>query len=213
MIKIIIALIIISLEAFLLRKFIRTKNEQHSYSVPLKAPSANNSNYQINKPTLPFIGSAIFDLKGQGDTYLFIGGKPNQMDRVFLFQGENFLEVTHELTFSKLAEDATYCAMAIDANGDGLDDLFLARHSGLYFYENQQGQFTMQKLNIPIDKDFIPIAIALADLRKSVVDLIITYVKPTYFKKPNAFNQNAHSAKRFLLKNNGDNTFAVAKEF
>lgn len=162
-----------------------------------------------NKKSLPFMGAAIFNLKGNDDHYLFVGGGFNQDDKLFQYSNGLFIDVSREAGLQKPANDTTYGVVAVDANHDGLPDLFIARDSGIYFYENHQGTFTIKKLDIKMDPRYTPLSIATADLqKKGTVDLYVAaYIKPDYVEGQSIFNKKDYGAKSLLLKNNGDNTF------
>ncbi|KTC75445.1 protein containing FG-GAP repeats (motif found in alpha integrins) [Legionella birminghamensis] len=162
-----------------------------------------------NEKSLPFMGAAIFNLEGNDEQYLFVGGGYNQEDKLFKFSSGQFIDVSAKAGLQKPANDTTYGVVAVDANRDGLPDLFVARDSGIYYYENQQGKFKISKLDIPLDHRYSPISIATADLqKKGLVDLYVAaYIKPAFVEGQTIFNKKDYGAKSLLLKNNGDNTF------
>ncbi|QEY52959.1 FG-GAP repeat domain-containing protein [Legionella longbeachae] len=161
------------------------------------------------KKSLPFMGAAIFNLTGNDEQYLFVGGGFNQEDKLFKYSEHRFIDVSKEAGLQKPENDTTYGVVAVDANRDGLPDLFVARDSGVYFYENQNGKFSIKKLDIKMDPRYSPISIATADLqKKGTVDLYVaTYIKPDYVEGQSIFNKKDYGAKSLLLQNNGDNTF------
>lgn len=166
-------------------------------------------NYNGDK-SLPFMGAAVFDLKGDGQQYLFVGGGYDQSDRVFIFENNAFKDITSQMGIKKRAGDTTYGSAAIDVNQDGFVDLFVARESGLYLYTYQHdGTFHEQLLDLPIDKRHVAISIAVADLQnKGTADLFVScYLKQPYVEGQNIFNKPGYGAKSLLLLNNGDNTF------
>ena len=162
-----------------------------------------------SKKSLPFMGAALFNLTGNEDNYLFVGGGYNQDDKLFKYSNKQFIDVSKNAGLQKPPNDTTYSVVAVDANHDGLPDLFVTRDSGVYFYENHHGVFEIKKLDIKIDPRFAPISIATADLqKKGTVDLYIAaYIRPEYVEGQTIFNKKDYGAKSLLLKNNGDNTF------
>lgn len=159
--------------------------------------------------SLPFMGAAVFDMRGDGEQYLFVGGGYNQDDALFLFKEGRFINITKESGLTKEANDTTYGVAAIDVNKDGVIDLFIARDSGLYLFINKNGRFSGKKLKIPFDEKSAPLSIAVADLRKNgLVDLFVSaYIKVPYVEGQSIFNKKDYGAKSLLLLNNGDNTF------
>lgn len=165
--------------------------------------------------SLPFVGAAVFDIKGDGQQYLFVGGGYNQEDRLFEYKEGKFNDITKENELTKVPEDTTYGAVAIDANNDGIVDLFVARESGVYLYIYENGKYLGKKLDIDIEPKSTIISIAVADLQKrGLVDLFLcAYVKKENVEGQSIFNKKDYGAKSLLLLNNGDNTFKnITKE-
>jgi hypothetical protein len=155
------------------------------------------------------MGGAVFDLKGNGQQYLFVGGGYDQADHLFTFGSGRFEDISSTSGITKEAGDTTYGAAAIDVNNDGITDLFVARESGVYLYIYEGERFSGRKLDIPLDPRFAPLSLAVADLKKrGKVDLFVSaYVKVPYVEGQNIFNKPDYGAKSLLLLNNGDNTF------
>ncbi len=165
--------------------------------------------------SLPFMGAAVFDLRGNGEQHLFVGGGYNQPDHLYVFRAGQFVDITVESGLTKDQEDTTYGVAAIDVNNDGIVDLFVARESGVYLYTYNNGTYTGAKLDIPLDPKCAPLSIAVADLKKrGLVDLFIcAYVKVPYVEGQSIFNKEGYGGKSLLLLNNGDNTFTdITKE-
>lgn len=166
--------------------------------------------HQFDKSkSLPFMGAAVFDLKGDGEQHLFVGGGYNQPDRLYVFRGGEFVDITSESGLTKDPEDTTYGVAAIDTNNDGIIDLIVTRESGVYLYTYSSGKYEGKKLDIPLDPKFAPLSVAVADLKKrGLVDLFIcAYVKVPYVEGQSIFNKEGYGGKSLLLLNNGDNTF------
>ncbi len=159
--------------------------------------------------SLPFIGASVFDLKGNGEQHLFVGGGYNQPDHLYVFREGKFIDITAESGLTKEADDTTYGSAAIDVNNDGIVDLFVTRESGVYLYTYSNGKYNGKKLNIPLDPKSAPVSIAVADLKKrGKVDLFICcYIKLAHVEGQTIFNKEGYGGKSLLLLNNGDNTF------
>jgi hypothetical protein len=165
--------------------------------------------------SLPFMGGAVFDMRGDGQQYLFVSGGYNQPDRLYRFSHDSLIDITDQSGIDKAPLDTTYGVAAIDAHGHGLIDLFIARESGVYLYKNTGGKYEGKKLDIPLDPKHAPISIAVADLKKrNKVDLFIcSYVKAPYVEGQSIFNREDYGGRSLLLLNNGDNTFKdITKE-
>ncbi len=165
--------------------------------------------------SLPFMAGAVFDLKGDGNQYLFLGGGYDQKDQIFAFRDGKFADVTDSLGLDKPANDTTYGVAAIDVNNDGIADLFVARESGVYLYLYKDGKYSGKKLDLPVDPKSVIISLAVADLKKrGLVDLFAcAYIKNEFVEGQTIFNKEGYGGKSLLLLNNGDNTFKdITKE-
>jgi hypothetical protein len=166
------------------------------------------------KKTLPFMGASVFDLKNNGQQYIFVSGGYNQADRVYTFINNAFVDVSDKMGITKEANDTTYGSAAIKAGNGPCVDLFVARESGLYLYNFRNGSFHGKKLNIPLDKRYAPLSIAVADLQgKGTADIFLScYLKKAYAEGQTIFNKEGYGAKSMLLLNNGNNTFRDATD-
>lgn len=166
------------------------------------------------KAALPFMALAAIDVNTDGVDEIFAGGGIGQQDALLRFEGNELHLVDYEPGIEKDAQDPTYGAVSIDATADGLPDLFVARYTGVYFYENNGNGFTGAKLDIPIDSVSMPLSIAAADLNQDgAVDLYLSnYIKPEYVEGETIFNDPNYGGANMLLLNNGDNTFADITE-
>lgn len=161
------------------------------------------------KKALPFVGSGLIDIDGSGNELLFIGGGHGQQDGLYAFHNNKFVNVIKGKGLERAADDVTYGVLVVDATGDGLDDLFVARQSGVYLYTNRGGKFEAKKLDIPLTDRSTPLSLAAADLNQDGhVDLFISaFIKVDLFEPAPVFNRENYGAKSLLLLNNGDNTF------
>jgi hypothetical protein len=161
--------------------------------------------------SLPFLGSAIIDIDGDGTPEVFMGGGYNQPDMVMAFDGAAFVDAssTKGKGLSKAANDTTFGAAVIDADGDGRSDIFVARDSGITLYLNKASGFESKKLDIPFNEKSTPLSIALADLNHDGhVDMFVsTYIKLAQVEGENIFNKEGYGSTSLLLLNNGDNSF------
>lgn len=161
--------------------------------------------------SLPFLGSAIIDIDGDGTPEVFMGGGYAQSDMVLAFNGKEFVDATSSKGrgLSKGAFDTTFGTAVIDTDGDGRSDIFVARDSGITLYLNKTGGFHARKLDIPFNSKSVPLSIALADLNHDGhVDMFVsTYIKLAQVEGENIFNKEGYGSTSLLLINNGDNTF------
>ncbi|MEH6545193.1 MAG: CRTAC1 family protein [Sneathiella sp.] len=163
------------------------------------------------KNSLPFLGSAIIDVDGDGTPEVFMGGGYNQPDQILEFIGQGFVDAstTKGKGLVKSDMDATFGAAVIDVDGDGRSDLFVARDSGITLHLNTTSGFESRKLNIPFNDKSVPLSIALSDLNHDgYPDMFVsTYIKLALVEGQNIFNKEGYGSNSLLLLNNGNNTF------
>ncbi len=161
--------------------------------------------------SLPFLGSAIIDIDGDGTPEVFMGGGYDQPDMVLAFDGKAFTDATASKGkgLSKGTFDTTFGTAVIDADADGRSDIFVARDSGITLYLNKAQGFEAKKLDIPFNAKSAPLSMALADLNHDGhVDMFVsTYIKLAQVEGENIFNKEGYGSTSLLLLNNGDNTF------
>ena len=161
--------------------------------------------------SLPFLGSAIIDVDGDGTPEVFVGGGYRQPDKLLEFDGGKFVDASASKGkgLSKGNLDTSYGAAVIDVDADGRSDLFVARDSGITLYLNKLDGFSSKKLDIPFNEKSVPLSIALADLNHDGhVDMFVsTYIKLALVEGQNIFNKEGYGSTSLLLLNNGDNSF------
>lgn len=158
---------------------------------------------------LPFMALATIDINNDGTDEIFAGGGIGQQDAIQSYRDGALMTIDTEGWFTKDLNDPTYGASSIDANNDNYVDLFVARSSGLYFYENTGRRFIEHKIDTPFNEQSMPISIAFGDINKDgAVDLYVSnYVRLEHIKNEAIFNQ-PYGGTSYLLLNNGDNTFS-----
>ena len=161
--------------------------------------------------SLPFLGSAIIDVDGDGKPEVFMGGGYDQPDMILAFENGGFVDATFSMGkgLSKGTKDTSFGAAVIDVDGDGRSDIFVARDNGITLYYNRANGFTAKKLNIPFNRKSTPLSIALTDLNNDGrVDMFVsTYIKLPLVEGQNIFNMEGYGSTSLLLLNNGDDTF------
>lgn len=140
--------------------------------------------------SMPFAAAAAFDLDGDGRDEVFLGGGRHQQDAVFAFRDDRFVDGA--VLNPKGEPDATLGAAATDLNGDGRDELLLARESGVWLCENAAGALACRNLDLPLDASTTPLSIALGDVnRDGAIDFYVSgYIRKdlvegeTVFRRP-----------------------------
>ncbi|MEM8487208.1 MAG: VCBS repeat-containing protein [Bacteroidota bacterium] len=163
---------------------------------------------------LPFMALAAIDVDNDGVDEIFAGGGTGQQDALLAYDGHALVPSANGTGLSKAIDDPTYGAASIDATGDGLADLFVARASGLYLYTNTGNGFSSEQVEFPLDPQSMPLSIALGDLNKDgAVDVYLSnYIRPEFVEGETIFNDLEYGGINNLLLNNGDNTFTDITE-
>ncbi|PKM15073.1 MAG: CRTAC1 family protein [Gammaproteobacteria bacterium HGW-Gammaproteobacteria-2] len=160
---------------------------------------------------LPFMGSAAVDIDGDGRDEVILGGGGDQADVLLRFDGKGFTPIANS-GLDKPAGEATFGMAAVDATGDGLSDLFIARSGGVYFYRNLGAdaatRYAGERIAFTLDENTSPLAITLADIdHDGAVDLYVAgYIRQDHVQGETIFNA-AYGGYSYLLHNNGDNSF------
>ena len=127
------------------------------------------------KKMLPFLGSAAFHANGDGKIDLFLGGGLGQKDRLYTFETGEFVPLN--MLAPKADNIATHGAAHIDFDKDGDVDLFLARSNGVFLFENKSGKFVKTSASFPMEKNSIPLSIAVGDINgDNYADLYLSLI-------------------------------------
>ncbi|PIR41110.1 MAG: hypothetical protein COV31_03135 [Candidatus Yanofskybacteria bacterium CG10_big_fil_rev_8_21_14_0_10_46_23] len=187
-------------------KSIHSEVESSSVSTPTFTEIGLDFVHNYDKDDYAFAGSALIDIDGDGREEVFIGGGINQIDGLFRFENDRFVNIASQAGFTN--ENSSAGALSIDFDNDGDADLLVARLDGVYLYTNNQGQFAEQKLGITLEKDAVPMSLSATDLNKDgLIDLYVaTFKSPKVFKLT-TFNDPANRSKNIMLLNKGGNQF------
>ncbi|MDB4673267.1 CRTAC1 family protein [Verrucomicrobiales bacterium] len=184
-----------------------TTTELRFRSIPL--PFEHKPNLD---ESLPFMGMATADIDGDGVDEIVIGGGKDQADSVFRFGEAGFTPID-SVGLEKPAGDATFGITSQDTTGDGLDELFIARESGLYYAENTGGKFSQKKLEFGMAENTTPLSIAAGDInRDGWVDLYISgYIRADLIEGETIF-EDGYGGYSYLLLNDGTNQWENISE-
>ena len=166
------------------------------------------------KKTIPFTASAIIDVDGDGVEEVFIGGGIDQADVFYKFENGTFIDITAQTAWSKQTPDKTFGSVALDLDNDGDTDLLVARQSGVWQYNNNNGKFSGFKLDLDFDAKSVPLSVAVSDLnRDGLFDMYVAgYIARKYVEGETIFNQ-VYGGVSSLYINKGNNKFEnITKE-
>ncbi|MFT6303167.1 MAG: hypothetical protein ACJAY2_002357 [Pseudomonadales bacterium] len=163
--------------------------------------------------TLPFAASAVIDIDNDGVEELFFGGGIDQQDVFFRFapdlvKGGRFEDITAQTEWRKDTPDKTFSAVSLDFDGDSDTDMLVTRQSGVYYYQNNNGKFTGKKLDLNLDKETVPLSVAVGDInRDGMYDMYVSgYIARKYVQGETIFNMTYGGVSALYL-NTGDDTF------
>lgn len=127
---------------------------------------------------LPYGAGAILDIDNDGTEEIFLGGGVRQADGIFHLVDDHFVNVVDQTGLVKQGDAMTLGAAVIDMDGNGYDDLLVSRESGIYLYYNNEGRFSLKKLDLEFPVGCVPLAVALTDLNNDDhVDIFVPLVR------------------------------------
>lgn len=217
--KFLVIVLILGIAAFITLKFvvgaIQGKGpEVGSTDVRFREVALDHEQVGDLDASLPFMGMSAVDIDGDGVDELFIGGGHGSEDALFRFEGSGFVKVADATGFTKADKDMTFGSASLDVTGNGLDDLFVARESGVYMYINEgESKFRGEQIVFDLADNTTPLSIALGDIEQDGdVDLYVSgYIKAELMEGETNFapTYGGHS---YLLRNEGGNVFVDATE-
>ncbi len=169
-------------------------------------PIPSSFKHVWDKETHPFTGAAVIDIEGDGKFEIFVGGGEGQDDALLSYVDGELIDIVSNTGLSN--RSATYGSTAIDMDSDGDTDLLVARDDGIYLYLNENGHFTMRRIQVDLPTDSVPFSVSVADIdRDGDADLYIsTFVSFSKFRSA-TFNDPEHAKTNIMLLNNGDLNF------
>ena len=155
------------------------------------APFTNESDIAKTTGSLPFMAAVVIDIDGDGRDEAFLGGGRMQQDALLAYDGPSgaFRDIAGEAGLSKSNGDASMGGGAIDIDGDGRVELFVARESGVWLYRNLGGRFEGGRIDLPIDETTVPLSISFGDVnRDGAVDFYLAgYIRNDLVKGQTIF--------------------------
>lgn len=169
-------------------------------------PFSNSLDIAKGTGSLPFMAAIVIDIDGDGRDEAFLGGGRTQEDALLAYDAQSgaFRDIAGAAGLSKAEGDATMGGGAIDIDGDGRPELFIARESGVYLYRNLGGRFEGGRLDLPIDETTVPLSISFGDVnRDGAVDFYVSgYIRNDLVKGQTIFSPN-YGGYSYLFINDG----------
>jgi hypothetical protein len=171
--------------------------------VPIEVPFTHRWSKATSHPLL---AAAAIDIDGDGRDEVFLGESDGQRGALIAWRDGRLVDIAAQVGLGDKV--ATYGALSIDIDGDGLVDLLTVGHAGLVLWLNKGGRFERRPLEVRIPADAVPLAVTAGDFdRDGKVDLYLSmFVAPASFRSP-VFNDPAHAKRNMLLRHQGDLRF------
>ena len=159
----------------------------------------------------PFVGATPIDVDGDGSLEIFVGGSEGYEDSLFFYQNSSLVNRIEGRGLS--SAHVTHGANSIDFDDDGDTDLILTRSNGVFWYENDQGQFSRHTILKDLPESAVAFHVAAGDIDKDGdIDLYISmFVDFAHFRSV-TFNDPTHAKKNIMLRNDGNNRFTDVTE-
>jgi enediyne biosynthesis protein E4 len=193
---------------------LRDKKEKYSVDVdPELIPQFTavdvdfRHSYQSSRG-LPYASGAVIDIDNDGIEELFLGGGVLQADGLFRLEGDHFVNVVEQAGIVKQGDEITLDVAVIDVDNNGFDDLIVSRESALWLYSNENGRFTVKKLDIEFPEKAVPLGVSIVDInRDGKVDLFVSFVSRTSSREWFYGERKEEGIPPRLYVNKGDNSF------
>lgn len=198
--------------SFILLRFWQAERKPQSETALKFVNMPFPTQHQYDSASLPFVGSAAFDIDGDTAHEIFIAGGKYQQNKIYKFKDGAFVDMG--IPFPHSQDKATHGAAHLDIDKDGDTDLFTAGEGGVWVHINtgktQTGHitFTSRRLEFGLAENTTPLGVALGDVNKDGwVDLYISgYIKNNLVEGQTIFTK-PYGGYSYLLLNNGDNTW------
>lgn len=146
-----------------------------------------------------FSGSAVLVMNGKN--YIFVGNGEGNDDALLLYnpQTKKLDNVISKYNISD--KSASYSAVSIDIDNDGLTDLIVGRDDGVTLYKQTKfGNF--KKIKLTDKQDRVPLGLSISDYNvDGKTDLYISYFTKQDKYRGTVFNDSSHNRENVLLKN------------
>ena len=169
------------------------------------AVSLDCANENTNKGH-PVAGGASIDIDNDGKKEIFITTGDGKKDCLMQYQNGKFVNIIDKSGIE--STDESFGVFSVDFTENGFVDLFVARESGLFLYENTNGSFKETLIYDNFQSKAVPFSVALSDFdNDGDLDIYIpTFIAKEHFTVT-TFNDKKHIQENVFLENLGNLQF------
>lgn len=132
-----------------------------------------------NSTSLPVRASSLIDLDNDGIDEIFLGGWAGQVDQLFAYKNNDFIDISDSYPTSKEPSLNSLAASSVDLDNNGYTDLIVSREDWMYVYYNDGADFKVDKPELWLNKKSTPLGLTFGDInRDGFTDIFLsTYIK------------------------------------
>lgn len=185
------------------RKWILSVTTKQNPEIPWAEGESFARHFEGMKTGFPWVAAVAIDVNGDGHEEVFLGGGPGQDDALLTFRDGQITNVIEGTGLS--SKSSTYGGVSVDFNGDGREDLIVARQDGVWLYENLgNGKFKPAQLIYRPPADRVPVALSVADINQDgQLDLYVSNFIQSKDLQNYQFNNPEHAKGNAMLLNQG----------
>jgi len=164
--------------------------------------------------SLPLMASALVDLESDGVDEVFVSGGLGEQDAIYRYDGDEFIDVSREVSLPEKPDGVTYGAVSFDLDDNGYTDLVLSGDYGVRWYKQSESGFESIDLKVPLNSKSSAATTTIGDFdNDGDADIFLSaYIYNDQMEGQTIFKDANYGASSLLLQNNGDQTFTDVTE-
>ena len=159
--------------------------------------------------SLPLMASALIDLENDGVDEVFVGGGLMDADAIYRYDGDEFINVSSEISLPEKSDGVTYGAVSFDLDDNGYTDLILSGDYGVRWLRRSEDGFETIDLKVPLNSKSSAATTTIGDIdNDGDADIFLSaYIRKDQMEGQTIFKDPNYGASSILLQNNGDQSF------